>query len=171
MDVTDPRLQADLLRSWKNGRIIMHGGRLVAIRRRRWVFPVSIARVWFQTRFKPGNSDECLLDYQSSRLGGFMVLDYVRSGPKTQLATFRGACQILDEVARLRQSVAILAHVSTAAISDRLLIRWGWVAHASNLSGRHWIKRFYGVYPNVNTDRYIMPQPHAEQKTSTSLQR
>lgn len=85
-----------------------------------------------------------------------MVLDYIRSGPKTRLATLRGACQILDEVARLRQSVAILAHVSTDAISDRLLMRWGWEPHATNLAGRHWIKRFYGRHPHVNTERYLL---------------
>lgn len=84
-----------------------------------------------------------------------MVLDYVRSGPGTQLATFRGACQVLDEVARLREAVAILAHVSTDAISDRLLLRWGWEPHASNLDGRHWIKRFYNGYRPLDVDRYV----------------
>ena len=163
MDVTDPHLQADLLRSWKNGRIVMRDGKLVAIRKRHWAATASIARVWFQTRFKPGNSDQCVLDYRSSRLGGLMVLDYIRSGPKTRLATVRGACQILDEVARLRQSVAILAHVSTGAISDRLLTRWGWEPHATNLAGRHWIKRFYGQYPSVTTERYVIKSSNDNQ--------
>jgi hypothetical protein len=87
-----------------------------------------------------------------------MVVDYIQSGPLTQLATLRGACQLLDEVARLRQSVAILAHVSTEAISDRLLQRWGWEPHAGQLQGRHWIKRFYNGYPKVDIDRYL-PRP------------
>ncbi len=154
MDVTDPQGQADQLRSWKSAQIIMRDGRLVAIRRRRIAAPASIARVWFQTRFRPGRNDECILDYRSSRLGGFIVLDYVRSGPATRFATFRGACQMLDEVARQRQAVAIFAHVSTDAISDRLLLRWGWEPHANKLRGRHWIKRFYDGYPIVDLDRY-----------------
>ncbi|MGV3486536.1 MAG: hypothetical protein ACO1RT_19115, partial [Planctomycetaceae bacterium] len=79
----------------------------------------------------------------------------VRSGPGTQLGTFRGACQVLDEVARLREAVAILAHVSTDAISDRLLLRWGWEPHASNLDGRHWIKRFYNGYRPLDVERYV----------------
>ena len=155
MDVTDPRGQADSLRTWNSGKIIMCDGRLVAIRRRRWAAPASIARVWFQTRLKAGNHDECVLDYRSSRIGGFMVLDYIRSGPGTRFATIRGACQILDEIAKQRQAVAIFAHVSTDAISDRLLRRWGWEPHANNMTGRHWIKRFYDGYPVVNLDQYV----------------
>ena len=84
-----------------------------------------------------------------------MVLEFVQSGPSTQLATFCGACQILDEVAKLRHSVAILAHVSTNAITDRLLRRWGWEPHAGNLAGRHWIKRFYDGYPDIDIQRYL----------------
>ena len=133
----------------------MREGRLVGIRRRYWPFPASIFRVWLHTHSRKGTADECRLDYRSSRVGGFMVIDYIHSGPLTQLATLRGACQLLDEVARLRQSVAILAHVSTEAISDRLLQRWGWEPHAGQLQGRHWIKRFYNGYPKVDIDRYF----------------
>lgn len=159
MLVTDLRASEDLIRRWRCGQIIMRDGRLVGIRRRYWPFPASILRVWLHTRFRKGTADECRLDYRSSRLGGFMVLDYIHSGPSTQLATFRGACQLLDEVARLRQSVAILAHVSTEAISDRLLRRWGWEPHASQMQGRHWIKRFYDGYPKVDLDRYMPQRP------------
>lgn len=154
MIVTDLRTETETLRTWKRGRITMCDGNLVSIRRRRLAISASMARVWVQARYKPGNRDQCILDYRSSRVGGFMVLEFVQSGPSTQLSTFRGACQILDEVAKRRQSVAILAHVSTDAITDRLLIRWGWEPHAGNLSGRHWIKRFYNGYPQVDLDRY-----------------
>jgi hypothetical protein len=154
MEVTDIRRQADILSTWRNGRIVMKDGCLVAIRRRFWPTPASIARVWLQTRFNRGTRDECTLEYRSARPGGFIVLDYIHSGPQTQLATFRGACQILDEIARLRGAVAILAHVSTDAISDRLLRRWGWEPHANHMAGRHWIKRFYDGYPTVDLNRY-----------------
>lgn len=136
----------------------MRNGQLVAIRRRRWATPASIARVWFQSRLRSGVRDQCILDYRSARTGGFIVVDYIRTGPNTQLATLRGACQMLDEVARLRQAVAILAHVSTDAFSDRLLIRWGWQPHAQRMTGRHWIKRFYNGYPAVDVERYTAPR-------------
>jgi len=154
MIVTDLRTETETLRTWKRGRITMCDGALVSIRRRRLTISASIARVWIQARWKPGNRDQCILDYRASRLDGFMVLEFIQSGPSTQLATFRGACQILDEVAKLRRAVAILAHVSTDAITDRLLRRWGWEPHAGNLSGRHWIKRFYDGYHHVDLDRY-----------------
>jgi len=161
MNVTDLVAQADIVHSWKSGRITMREGLLVSIRRRRLKIPASIARVWIQERFKPGNRDQCTIDYRSSGIGGFIVLEFIQSGPSTQLATFRGACQMLDEIARIRQSVAIFAHVSTDAITDRLLLRWGWERHAGKLSGRHWIKRFYSGYPPVNLSRYNATSMHS----------
>jgi len=148
MQTRDSRIDASAIRIWKNGRIVVRGGELVAIHRRLIPWSSCMARVWWQAKFRPGDVDECVLDYRSSRSGGFVVLQFIRSGPSTQLATFRRACQILDEVARLRQCVAILAHVSNDAISDRLLTRWGWERHALDMAGRHWIKRFYNGYPN-----------------------
>ncbi len=153
-DIRDPDQRA-AIRRWRRGRITMRGGRLVSLAPRRWTLPTSIARVWWQQRFRPGDVDQCLLDYRSSRLGGFIVLDFVQSGPATQLDTFRGACQLLDEVARIREAVAIVAHVSTTAISDRLLRRWGWQPHAHGLGGRHWIKRFYDGYQAIELDHYM----------------
>ncbi len=153
-DIRDPDQRA-AIRRWRRGRITMRGGRLVSLAPRRWTLPTSIARVWWQQRFRPGDVDQCLLDYRSSRLGGFIVLDFVQSGPATQLDTFCGACQLLDEVARIREAVAIVAHVSTTAISDRLLRRWGWQPHAHGLGGRHWIKRFYDGYQTIELDHYM----------------
>lgn len=153
-DIRDP-LQRAAIRGWRRGRVTMREGKLVSIAPRWWSLPTSIARVWWQERFRPGEVDQCQLDYRSSRLGGFIVLDFVQSGPATQLDTFRGACQILDEIACIRQAVAIVAHVSTTAISDRLLRRWGWQPHAHGLAGRHWIKRFYDGYRAIELEKYL----------------
>jgi hypothetical protein len=54
---------------------------------------------------------------------------------------------VLDEVARLKASDAILCDVWNWRISDRLLARWGWQPHKPDRWHRHFIKRFYGVYP------------------------
>ncbi len=157
MLVTDIRddSQRAVIRGWRRGRITMRGGKLVSIAPRWWSLPTSIARVWWQERFRPGAVDQCQLDYRSSRLGGFIVVDFIQSGPGTQLDTFRGACQMLDEIACIREAVAIVAHVSTTSISDRLLRRWGWQPHAHGLSGRHWIKRFYDGYQEIKLDHYL----------------
>ena len=132
----------------RRGKVIVQCGQLVAIRCRWLALPGSSAQVWLDTYLKSLAEDHCCLYYTASRgIPGYMTLDYVRSGPKTSLKTFRGAMLVLDELARLRRSVAIFAHVGTTAISDRLLLRWGWQQHAEKLTGRHWVKRFYDGHP------------------------
>lgn len=73
----------------------------------------------------------------------FLVVDFIRTGAGARYRTFVAAANVLDEIARLKGTLAIVAHVSNAAISDRLLARLGWERHLTQWSGRHWIKRFY----------------------------
>jgi hypothetical protein len=54
---------------------------------------------------------------------------------------------ILDEIARLKQSDALLCDAISERITTRLLSREGWEPHCPSLFHRHYIKRFYGVYP------------------------
>lgn len=125
------------------GRIIVRDGKFVSLRRRWLPGSVSLPRVFWDSYFPPGKVDQCTLDYhQPWGCPGFLTLDYVRSGPRTRFATFRLALAVLDEIATLRGSYAIVAHISTSRISDRLLRRWGWQQHCLHWSGRHWIKRF-----------------------------
>lgn len=144
------------LRRLRSGRVEMRGGQFVCVRPLWFPARASIAQVWFQSHWRRGEPDQCLLDYHQP-LGspGFLVLDYVHSGPETRLATFRGALEVLDEIARLRGTLAIVAHVSTHAISDRLLTRWGWQQHMHHRTGRHWIKRFYDGYPDSRLAAYL----------------
>ncbi len=107
-----------------------------------------MARVWWDTYFPSGRADRCVLDFHRPwGSPGFLTLDYVRSGPGTSFKSFRRAVAALDEVARIQSSLAIVAHVSTSSISDRLLTRWGWEQHCLQWKGRHWIKRFYDGHP------------------------
>jgi hypothetical protein len=61
----------------------------------------------------------------------------------------------LDEIARIRGAVAIVAHVTNGSISDRLLQRFGWQQHLEHWQGRHWIRRFYDGYPETSVGRYL----------------
>lgn len=138
----------------------MQGGRLQRVERRWLTGSVSMAQVWWEGRFGRPHDDLCWLDYhQPWGMPGFLTLDYVRSGRKAGYRTFVGACHVLDEIARLRGSVAIVAHVSNASISDRLLQRLGWQRHLEHWSGRHWIRRFYDGYPPSVIDRYLAGAP------------
>jgi hypothetical protein len=54
---------------------------------------------------------------------------------------------VLDEIARLKRSDALLCDVSNWRISERLMARFGWEPHCPSRWHRHYIKRFYGEYP------------------------
>jgi len=154
--LTDPRQDPDLIRRWRCGRIVMQAGKLVRVERRWLTGGVSMAQVWWQTRFGRDDDDRCCLDYhQPLGMPAFLTLDYIRSGRKAGYKTFIGACHVLDEIARMRGASAIVAHVSNGGISDRLLERVGWQRHLEHWSGRHWIRRFYDGYPQSGVERYL----------------
>ena len=152
----DPLGDSEKIRRWRCGRIIMRAGKLVGIQWRPWCGSVSMAQVWWQSRYGRPDDDYCWLDYhQPWSMPGFLTLDYIRSGSNAGFKSFVGACNVLDEIARIRSVSAIVAHVSTAAISDRLLQRLGWQQHLQQWSGRHWIRRFYDGYPASTLHRYV----------------
>ena len=85
---------------------------------------------------------------------GFLTLDYIRSGTFAGYKSSIGACHVLDEIAKVRGTSAIVAHVTNGTISDRLLMRVGWQQHLNQWSGRHWIRRFYDGFPESSLHRY-----------------
>ncbi len=154
--ITDIRDGHAQLRSWRCGRIVMQGGRFVKVQRRLVAGSVSVAQVWWQSKYGRMNDDVCWLDYhQPFGMPGFLTLDYIRSGQLAGYKTFIGAIRVLEEIARIRNAAAIVAHVTNGAISDRLLHRNGWQRHLEQWSGRHWIRRFYDGYPESALPRYI----------------
>ncbi len=154
--VTDPRRAPELIRRWRRGRIVIRDGRLVRVEKRWLTGSVSVAQVWWQARYGRPDDDLCWLDYHQPRgMPQFLTLDYIRSGRRAGYKSFAGACRVLDEIARLRGAVAIVAHVSNAGISDRLLQRLGWQRHLQHWSGRHWIRRFYDGYPEASIERFL----------------
>lgn len=148
--LTEPASQGDLLRARRCGRIVIHEGRLSAVHGRWWAHAGSLMEVYWQKWRRTLTSDRCELYYHvpwgSSR---YLTLDFVRSGPKTSLSTFYAATLVLDEIARLKDSNAIVCNVTNTRISDRLMERWGWQAHCPNWKGRHFIKRLYGEHPTI----------------------
>ena len=154
--IRNPLQSPAAIRRWRCGRIVMQGGNLVGVQRRWTCGSVSVAQVWWQSRFGRPDDDVCWLDYhQPFGMPAFLTLDYIRSGRRAGYQTFVGACHVLDEIARLRGALAIVAHVSTENISDRLLARLGWERHVEHWSGRHWIRRFYDGYPDPAIGRYL----------------
>ncbi|TWU35870.1 hypothetical protein [Novipirellula artificiosorum] len=154
--VTNLTTGADQLRRWRCARIVMCGGRFVEIQHRLSAGNVSVAQVWWQAKYGRMDDDVCWLDYhQPMGMSGFLTLDYIRSGYRSGYKSFLGAVELLNEVARIRGTSAIVAHVTNQSISDRLLERLGWQRHLENWSGRHWIRRFYDGYPKSTAYRYV----------------
>ena len=153
--VSDPIAGADEIRRWRCGRIVMQNGRLVEIQHRLMCGSVSVAQVWWQAKYGRNDDAICWLDYhQPMGMPQFLTLDYIRAGQYAGYKTFLGACNVLDEIARVRGANAIVAHVTNGSISDRLLTRLGWQPHLLHWKGRHWIRRFYDGYPESKLHRY-----------------
>lgn len=148
--VTDVAGSRDALRERRAGRIVTCAGRLQAVYGRWWPYAGNLLQVQWDILCPSTHEDRCELFYHvPSSAAGFVTLAYVHSGPRTSLATFYAATLVLDEIATLKQSNAIVCHVTNRRISDRLLMRWGWQAHCQHWKGRHFIKRLYGNYPAI----------------------
>jgi len=148
--IDDLEARGTELARWRAGCIITEAGRLVRVERRWLGYRASRLRVWWERERRPSGPAQCeLYFHQPLGRSGFLVLGYVRSHPAASLATFYCATLALDEIARLKRADAIVAEVSNARLSDRLLLRWGWQRHCHRWRGRHYIKRFYGNFPAV----------------------
>src|SRR6056297_838849 len=157
--VRSPLGNEPAIKRWRRGRIWMIDGKLACIQRRRPGIGISVAQVWLQGKFGRPAGDICRLDYhQPFRMRGVLVLNYVLSGDRATYRTFIGAIHMLQHIARIRGAVAIVAHVTNAEISDRLLTRHGWDRHLENKPGRHYIRRFYEGYPDMPIQRYLVRQ-------------
>jgi hypothetical protein len=86
---------------------------------------------------------------QPRQFRNFLVLKYVESTRNTSMASLTRALGILDEIARLKGSDALLCDVSNWRVTDKLIGRWGWAPHCPSRFHRHYIKRFYGSYPTL----------------------
>jgi hypothetical protein len=125
-------------------------GRLAGIHLRPFPKYVSLIDALFWGRFYHERvaGDRCRLYYnQPRRCPNYLALKYVLSSRDSRLASFCGALAVLDEVARIKQSDAILTDVANFRISERLLARLGWQRHTDSRWHRNYIKRFYGQYP------------------------
>ena len=126
------------------------GTRPTPLRLRPWPKTISLAEIllWGRGFHLRAEGNRCWLYYnQPRRHRNFLALKYVVSSRHSTLRTFRSSLIVLDEIARLKGTDAIVCEVSNLRISDRLLKRWGWQSHVPSSRRRHFIKRFYGTYP------------------------
>jgi hypothetical protein len=160
--VTDFYAGAEVIRRRHYGVIEMAEGRLVAVHLRPWPKLISLGEIWLEEMIwrRARSADRCLLYYdQPLRSPKFLALKYVVSSWGATFRTARGAAMVLDEIARIKGIDAIVCDAWNRRISDRLLRRWGWERHLLHSRRRHYIKRFYGRYPeNPDLVRYFERQ-------------
>ena len=145
--VTDLESGADTIRQRRYGVIETAEGRLVSIRFRPFPKFASLPDVYFfgPRMHERRKLDRCKLYFnQPLRYSNFLSLSYVCSGGGARTSTFISALSVLDEVARIKNSDAILADVLNFRITPRFLARYGWEPHKQSRWHRHYIKRFYG---------------------------
>ena len=150
--VTNLQDGAEVLRARPYGVIEMAGGRLVGVHLRPWPKLVSVPEASLLGealhRYRPG--DRCLLYYNQPRSSrNFLALKYMLAGRGSTFATCGGALVVLDHIARIKQTDAIVCEVTNRRITDRMLARWGWQSHVPQSRRRHFIKRFYGQHDAV----------------------
>jgi len=140
---------AETLRNRRYGVIEAAEGEFRQIRLRPYpkllLLPELLFGRWYHTR-RPG--DRCLIYYnQPWRHRNYLAIAYVLSARDTRLATVYRALEALDEVARLKNTDALLCDAVNWRISKEILSRLGWVPHCPSRWHRHYIRRYYGAYP------------------------
>ncbi len=132
------------------GIIEVNAGRLSRIAFRPWpkIFTADDVLVRSQFSHRWLVRDACRVYFnQPLAHQRYLAIKYIISNFGTQLTTLRCAMLVADEVARIKRVDAIVCHVASSNISDRLMKRLGWARHLENSPRRQFIKRFYGKYP------------------------
>lgn len=150
--VTDFQADREAIAAWRYGVIETRGGELWSITLRAWPKLLSWREIWpVGLRYHAtGEGDRCLLYYNQPRsMPNFMALKYIVSTHKTSFATFRAALTVLDAVAEVKRTDAVVCDAANLRLSDRVMNRLGWQAHKPQRWHRNFIRRFYGTYPSV----------------------
>jgi hypothetical protein len=149
--VTDLVHDAQTLRQRRYGMIEVIEGRFRRVVLRPWpTVLVGPEVVWFgKWQHRRQHGDRLLLYYnQPRRFSNFLALVYAVSSRQTSLRSIHVGSQVMEEIARLKRSDALLCDLSNWRISERFMRRLGWEPHCPTFWWhRHFIRRFYGEYP------------------------
>jgi hypothetical protein len=150
-NVTDLSDGAEVLWRRRYGVIVIEQGRFQRVVLRPWPkILVGPEVLWLGRWMHERRGGDRLLIYYNHpwRFPNFLALAYAISSRETTMRSVRVGLEVLDEIARLKRSDALLCDASNWRISERFMRRWGWEPHCpSSWWHRHFIKRFYGKYP------------------------
>ena len=152
--VTDLIEGAEVLRRRPYGVIEVVDGQFRRVRLRPFPKIVFVPQMkllggWYH-QYRRG--DRILIYYnQPWGFRNFLAVLYAVSARNTTMKSLLLAAAILDEIARLKRSDAMLCDVGNWRISTKMMNRLGWERHCPSRFHRHYIKRFYGEYPPSKT--------------------
>ena len=170
--VKSVRQAADLLASKPYGMIQASAGETNFIQIRPFPKMVSVAEAmwiggWVHRKVQ---RDRVQVFYnQPSRHKKFFVAKYAVSELGTTLATMRASFRTFMEIARLKRADAVLCEVISRRVTDRFMSYWGFEPHNRQARGRHYIRRFYGEYPDYTDWIADLQQETAAQPIVTAL--
>ena len=177
--IADVSTDENVVRRRRYGVIEVVDQQLTAIHMRPYPKLVSVSEIrWtemWKRRSQTGNAtttDDRVLLYFNQPLmhPNFLALKYFVSDYKATLASIAVCLSVLDWVAKAKRTDAIVSEISNHRIKDRHLQHFGWEQHVLSSRKRHWIKRFYGVYPDTFLFQSLddaQPASEAEGTTNT----
>ncbi len=146
---SDLARDADLLRVRRYGMIEIVAGQLDRIVLQPWPKMISLPEIWWRGNsfHATASGDRCRMYYdQPLGSSNFLALKYVVSSRQATYPSLVCALHVLDEIARIKGTDALVCELSNLRLSDKMARRFGWERHCLSSSRRHYIKRFYGVY-------------------------
>ncbi|MEM7455200.1 MAG: hypothetical protein AAF456_12695 [Planctomycetota bacterium] len=149
--IRDLNAEVETIRRRPYGVIEVVDGELIGIHCRPWPKLVSGMEAWWDGALGKGRhkKNHSLVYYnQPAGHRNYLALAYTVTSIHTTWKTWVRSLAVLDFVAYAKRSDALLAEVYNKRISDRLLARLGWEPQNLSSSKRHWIKRFYGNFPD-----------------------
>lgn len=147
--ITNLAAGAAAIRRARYGVIDCQDGRLRHIRLRRWPKWIALDELlWGRLAHRWSRGDRCRIYYnQPLSASRFLAIKYALSTRDCSLRTLQCCLAVLDQVAWLKGSDALVCDAWNPRISDRSLARYGWQRHLERSWHRHFIKRFYGDFP------------------------
>lgn len=149
--IYDVREAHELLAEKPYGMIEATNGQTSFVQIRPFPKMISIAEAMWLGGFahKRIKRDRVQVFYNQPRAHkNYLIAKYAVSELGTTLATMRASFKTFMEIARLKQADAAMCEVISRRVTDRIMAYWGFEPHNPKSRGRHYIRRFYGDYPD-----------------------
>ncbi|MFT5300560.1 MAG: hypothetical protein ACI814_001339 [Mariniblastus sp.] len=163
--VNDICTQQDSLLRRSYGMIEAVDGKFVRVQLRPWPKLANLMEArWLQPmKNKRRPQDVCRL-YYNQPIGhrNFLTISYIESSRNTSWKTLFATLEVLYQIGFIKRTDAMLAEIANPKISDRMLTWGGWERHREGSRQRHWIRRFYGTYPEAAKSFMLAPNETSE---------